>query len=65
MAMLRVFKHYEFNFQMDGVAGRKLSFSSYPGARRRGRCVNTLCKQRQSRAAAAAPLPARPPASLF
>jgi len=32
MAMLRIFKHYEFNLQqLKGVASRKLSFSSYPG----------------------------------
>lgn len=31
MAMLRIFKHYELNLALPGVASRKLSFSSYPG----------------------------------
>ncbi|GBF96124.1 hypothetical protein Rsub_08872 [Raphidocelis subcapitata] len=30
MAMQRIFKHYELNFNLPGVAAKKLSFSSYP-----------------------------------
>lgn len=33
MAMLRIFKHYELNYALEGAAARKLSFSSYPGGR--------------------------------
>ncbi|KIY95032.1 putative phospholipase B-like 2, partial [Monoraphidium neglectum] len=29
--MTRIFKHYELNLGLEGVASRKLSFSSYPG----------------------------------
>jgi hypothetical protein len=38
MAMTRIFKHYELNLGLEGVASRKLSFSSYPGADAHAQC---------------------------
>jgi hypothetical protein len=43
MAMLRVFKHYELNYALQGAASPKLSFSSYPGARGRAPASACVC----------------------